>query len=118
MKYMLLIYGDENALNADEMRQCYVESTQVANDLHAEGKFLDTGALHHSSKTASVRVRDGQRLVTDGPFTETHEQLGGFFLVDAKDQNEAIELAGRIPGARRGIVEVRPVVELSGLPEV
>ena len=64
----------------------------------------------------SVRVREGKRLVTDGPFAETREQLGGYFLVDAKDLNEAIAIAGRIPGARWGTVEVRPLIEIPGLP--
>jgi hypothetical protein len=67
---------------------------------------------------ASVRVRSGKRLVTDGPFAETHEQLGGYYLIDAKDLDEAIAIAARIPMARRGTVEVRPVIELPGLPPV
>ena len=66
----------------------------------------------------SVRVRDGKRLVTDGPFAETHEQLGGYFLVEAQDLDEAIAIAARIPGARKGTVEIRPLLELAGLPEL
>jgi hypothetical protein len=64
----------------------------------------------------SVRIRDGKRHVTDGPFAETREQLGGYFLIDAKDLDEAIGIAARIPGARVGTVEIRPVIEMPGLP--
>ena len=72
--------------------------------------------MHSITTATSVRVRDGKRLVTDGPFAETNEQLGGYFLIEAKDLDEAIDIAGRIPGARKGTVEVRPIVELTGLP--
>jgi hypothetical protein len=74
--------------------------------------------LHPVATATSVRVRNGKQLVTDGPFAETHEQLGGFFLIEARDLDEAIGIAARIPSARKGTVEVRPVLELSGLPEV
>ena len=73
--------------------------------------------LHPTSMATSVRVRDGKRLVTDGPFAETREQLGGYFLIDAKNLDEAIAIAGRIPMARKGTVEVRPVIEIPGLPK-
>ncbi|MDZ4721979.1 MAG: YciI family protein [Roseiflexaceae bacterium] len=116
MRYMLLIYGAENSLDATERDECYQESAQLAHQLDAAGKFLATAPLHPTSKATSVRVRQGKRLVTDGPFAETHEQLGGYFLIDAHDLDEAIAIAERIPGARRGTVEIRPVVELSGLP--
>lgn len=117
MKYMLLIYGDEHALDETEREHCYEESGQLAQDLKANGQFLATAPLHATATATSVRVRDGKRQVTDGPFAETHEQLGGYFLIDATDLDEAIGIAGRIPGARWGTVEVRPVIELSGLPE-
>ena len=68
------------------------------------------------STATTVRVREGKRLVTDGPFAETREQLGGFFMIEAKNLDEAIDIAGRIPGARKGSVEIRPVVEIEGLP--
>lgn len=116
MKYMLLIYGDELALDETERRQCYADSSQLARQLDAAGKFVATAPLHPTSTATSVRVRDGKRLVTDGPFAETREQLGGFFLVDAADLDEAIAIAARIPMARRGTVEVRPVIQLPGLP--
>ena len=116
MQYMLLIYLEEQALSESERAQCYEESMQLANDLHANGQYVATAPLHPTSTATSVRVRDGKRLVTDGPFAETREQLGGYFLVDAKDLDEALRIAARIPGARRGTVEVRPVIEIAGLP--
>jgi len=116
MKYMLLIYLDENALNETERQECYVESAQLAQDLNSNGQYLATAPLHPVSTATSVRMRDGKRFVTDGPFAETREQLGGFFMIDAKDLDEAIGIAARIPGARKGTVEVRPVIEVAGLP--
>ncbi len=116
MKYMLLIYGDELALDDAERQKCYGESAQLARELKSNGQFLATSPLHSTATATSVRVRDGKRLVTDGPFAETREQLGGYFLVDAKDLDAAIDIAGRIPGGRIGTVEIRPVVEITGLP--
>ena len=116
MKYMLLIYLDEQALSEPEREACYVESTQLAQQLHANGQYLAADPLHPTSTATSVRVRDGKRFVTDGPFAETREQLGGYFLIDAKNLDEAIDIAARIPMARKGTVEIRPVVELAGLP--
>lgn len=116
MKYLLLIYGQENALTDTERRACYEESTGLAHQLKADGKFLATAPLQSVTTATSVKVRDGRRLVTDGPFAETREQLGGFFMVEAKNLDDAIEIAGRIPGARKGTVEIRPVVELQNLP--
>ncbi len=117
MKYMLLIYTDENSYSAGERQECYVESTELTHDLNARGQYLAANPLQSVTTATSVRVRNGKRLVTDGPFAETREQLGGYFLVEATDLNEAINIAARIPGARKGTVEVRPVVELTGLPE-
>ena len=117
MKYMLLIYMEEHALDESQRENCYVESTQLAHELKASGQFLATSPLQPTATATSVRVRDGKRLVTDGPFAETREHLGGFFLVEAKDLDGAISIAGRIPGARVGTVEIRPVVEIPGLPE-
>ena len=114
---MLLIYADEHALDQVEREQCYAESGALAHDLDAEGQYLAAAPLHPTSTATSVRVREGRRLVTDGPFAETREQLGGYFLIDAKDLDEAIGIAERIPMARRGTVEVRPVIELGGLPK-
>lgn len=113
---MLLIYGDENALSESEREQCYGESAQLTHQLNAAGQYLGASPLYPTSMATSVRIRDGKRFVTDGPFAETREQLGGFFLIDAKDRDEAIAIAERIPMARRGTVEIRPVLELPGLP--
>ncbi len=116
MKYILLIYSDENAWTESEREKCYVESTQLTHELNANGQFLGASPLDSISTATSVRVRDGKKLVTDGPFAETREQLGGYFLVDAQDLDEAIAIAERIPSARKGTVEIRPIVELSVLP--
>src|SRR5438876_9869287 len=114
---MLLIYLDEQALDDAEREQCYRESAQLAHQLNAAGQYRAAAPLQPVSTATSVRVRDGKRVVTDGPFAETREQLGGYFLIDAKDLNEAIGIAGRIPGARWGTVEIRPVIEIPGLPK-
>lgn len=117
MKYMLLAYGDENELDEVERNQCYQDSIQLTHELQAAGKYLGASPLHHTSMATSVRVREGRKMVTDGPFAETREQLGGYYLIDAKDLDEAIAIAARIPIAQRGTIEIRPIVELSGLPE-
>jgi hypothetical protein len=117
MKYLLLIYQQEQALSETDREHCYGESTQLAQELHAKGQFLSAAPLHPVATATSVRVRDGKQFVTDGPFAETREQLGGFFLIDAKDLDEAIVIAVQIPGARVGTVEIRPVIELTGLPK-
>src|SRR5580700_372045 len=116
MKYMLLIYGDENAWTEAERQHCYGESTELSHVLQANGQFLGAAPLQPVATATSVQVRDGKRLVTDGPFAETREQLGGYFLIEAENLDEAIGIAGRIPSARKGTVEIRPVVELAGLP--
>src|SRR2546423_13003454 len=102
---MLLIYGDENALDETEREQCYRESAQLAHQLDAAGQFLATAPLHPTPAATSVRVREGKRLVTDGPFAETREQLGGYFLIDAKDLDEAVAIAARVPRGGGGTVE-------------
>jgi hypothetical protein len=116
MKYMLLIYMDPDAMTERERQECYVESTQLCHDLKASGQFLAANPLDPLAAPSKVRVREGKALVTDGPFMETREQLGGYFLVETRDMNEAISIAARIPGARKGTVEVRPVLEIAGLP--
>ena len=116
MRYMLLVYLDEQALNETEREQCYEESVRLTQELHSNGQYVAAGPLHSVSTATSVRVRDGKRLVTAGPFAETREQLGGYFLIDAKDLDEAIGIAARIPVARRGTIEIRPVIEIAGLP--
>jgi hypothetical protein len=116
MKYMLLIYADEQAWTEAERELCYGESTDLAHQLQTKGQYVSALPLQPVATATSVRVRGGKRTVTDGPFAETREQLGGFFLVDAKDLDDAIAIAGRIPGARKGTVEIRPVLEIPGLP--
>ena len=117
MKYMLLVYLEEKVLSESERGECYVKSAKLARDLDSSGKYLDASPLHPIATATSVRVREGKRLVTDGPFAETREQLGGFYLINAKDLDEAISIAERIPVARYGTIEIRPVMEISGLPD-
>lgn len=116
MKYMLLIYADEQALSDSEREQCYRQSSQLAHQLKSHGQYLAASPLQPTSTATSVRVRDGKQLVTDGPFAEMREQLGGYFLVNAKDLDEAINIAGRIPAARTGTIEIRPITEITDLP--
>ena len=116
MKYMLLVYLDEQALSDSEREHCYVESANLAQDLNASGQYLDASPLHPIATATSVRVRDGKSIVTDGPFAETREQLGGYYLIEARDLDEALRVAERIPPARFGTIEIRPVMEISGLP--
>jgi hypothetical protein len=116
MKYMLLIYLDEKALNEAERAQCYLDSAQYAHQLETKGQYLAAAPLHPTATATSVRTRDGKRLVTDGPFAETREQLGGYFLIDARNLDEAIEIAANIPAGKWGTVEIRPVIEVPTLP--
>ena len=116
MKYMLLIYGQEADISQDEREHCYEESTKLCHEMQAAGKYVSAAPLHPVASATSVRVREGKRLLTDGPFAETKEQLGGYYLIDADDLDDAIRIAERIPPARWGTVEIRPVVELPDLP--
>lgn len=114
---MLLIYSDENSWTDEERAQCMSKSTEICHELQAKGKYLSASPLHPVSMATSVRVRDGKRLVTDGPFAETVEQLGGFYLIDVKDLDEAISIASSLPPSKKGTVEIRPIFELPNLPE-
>lgn len=116
MKYMLLVYYEEQVLSDTERQHCYVESAQLTQELHASAQYLAANPLQSISTATSVKVRNGKRLVTDGPFAETREQLGGYFLIEAKNLDEAIGIAERIPVARVGTIEIRPTVEIPGLP--
>ena len=116
MKYMLLIYMAEDAMTPGEREQCFADSTQLCCDLNATGQFISANPLQPIATATSLRVRDGKRLVTDGPFAETREYLGGYFLINVKDLDEAIAVAARIPGAKKGTVEIRPVLDIPGLP--
>jgi hypothetical protein len=116
MKYMLLIYADENAWTPEEREHCYVESAALTQELHARGQYVSANPLLPVAAATSVRVRGGKPLVTDGPFAETREQLGGFYLIDVPTIEEAIAIAEKHPGVRRGTVEIRPILEIPGLP--
>ena len=120
MKYLLLVHHDEEAFGKfaeAKQSQMLEESVRLTHQLHADGQYLSASPLHPASTAAIVRVRDGKPFVTDGPFVETREQLAGYFLIDAKDLDDAIGIAARVPGARIGTVEVRPVKEVAGLPK-
>jgi len=113
MKYILLIYHDEQAFNRsteDERQKTYAEYRQLIEELKSSGKYLFGDQLQPTAMAQSVRVRDGKQLITDGPFAETREQVGGFFMIEASDADEANRIAARIPSARTGTIEVRPVV--------
>jgi len=116
MRYLLLIYSDEKAWTEGEREHCYKESVRLVAELRADGRCLSAHPLHPVATATCVRMREGRRLVTDGPFAETREQLGGYFLVEARDLDEVLEVAARIPAARVGTVEVRPVLDVPGLP--
>jgi hypothetical protein len=116
MKYMMLIYSDESVWTEEERANCMAESVALTHDLNARGQFISASPLHYVNTATSVRVRDGKTLITDGPFAETREQLGGYYIVDVANLDEALEIASRIPGARKGTVEVRPIFELDNLP--
>jgi len=119
MKYMLLVHHDEETfITIDEMKrkQMLDESVQLTHQLHAAGQYVSASPLQPAETAAIVRVRDGKQTLTDGPFAEMKEQLAGYFLIHAKDLNEAIRIATKVPGARIGTVEIRPVKEVAGLP--
>jgi hypothetical protein len=115
MKYLCLVYADEAELNAlpQDQVDAPIDETMATNEeLAASGHLILAEALEQVASAATVRVRDGRLSATDGPFAETNEQLGGFWLIEARDLNEAIHIAGRLPSARVGTVEVRPVIDL------
>lgn len=118
MHYVMLIYGDESrarSMTPEELREARAavmpEWTALFEELQRDGKWVAGNELEDSPSAQTVRVRDGEMLVTDGPYAETKEQLGGYFLLDCENLDEAIELAAKIPLAKRGVIEVRPVVE-------
>jgi len=120
MKYLILVHHDEGAfekISETKRRELLAESVQLTHQLHDNGQYVHASPLHPAATASIVRVRDGKQFVTDGPFMETHEQLAGYFLIEARDLNEAISIAARIPGARIGTVEVRSVREIKGLPD-
>ncbi|MBI1761969.1 MAG: YciI family protein [Acidobacteria bacterium] len=113
MKYILLVHHDEQVLGElgeSALGQMRDESVQLAQQLYAHGQYLDAAPLHPTATATCVRVRAGRRFITDGPFAETREQLGGYFFINADGLDEAVSIAGRIPGARIGTVEIRQVI--------
>jgi hypothetical protein len=115
MKYLLLIYDEEKnfeKMTEAEMRKMVSDYGQFTQGIQASGHFQAAARLQPTAAATSVRIRDGKRVVTDGPFAETREQLGGYYLIEAKDLDEAIGIAAKIPSARRGTVEVRPQMEM------
>ena len=117
MKYMMLIYFQEGIVSEEKREECYDESVDLACRLQAKGQFLGSSPLHPTATATTVRVREGKKMVTDGPFAETREQLGGYYLVDAPNLDEAIDIAGQIPASRYGSVEIRPLIEIPGIPD-
>ena len=119
MKFILLVHHDETAFEqmSDETKKgLLTESIGLCHQLDAKGEYVHASPVHPAATATLVRVRDGRPLVTDGPFIETREQMAGYFLIEAKDRDEAVAIAGRVPGARIGTVEVRQVREITGLP--
>jgi hypothetical protein len=120
MKYLCLIYEDETGWSrmskddADTMMHEYFSFTE---DVRKSGNYVAGEALHPTQSATTVRVRNGKISTTDGPFAETKEQLGGFYLVEAKDLNEAIQIASRIPSARLGSIEIRPIMSFDTAPQ-
>jgi hypothetical protein len=115
MKYMLLIYDDEQnwaKMSEAERGQMFAEYGQFGQQVKTSGHFVASARLQPIAAATSVRVREGKRLLTDGPFAETREQLGGYYLIEAKDLDDALSVAARIPSARSGTIEVRPLVEM------
>ncbi len=116
MQYMLLIYSNEAAAataGEAEMMEVMKAYNDFTAAVHARGIFKGGDALHDTSKATTVRTKDGKHVLTDGPFAETKEQLGGFYLVDVKDLDEALEIAKMCPGSKWGAIEVRPVMVFS-----
>jgi len=116
MKFMFMIYHDENVLDAmpkGEMQALIDSALDYDDEIRQSGHYIASDALESSRTARTIRVRGGKVSTTDGPFAETKEQLGGFFLIEAKDIDEACEVASRFPPARVGIIEVRPVRELT-----
>jgi hypothetical protein len=112
MKYMLLIYGDQSQApnySPEEFKAAAQEWQALTSEMKSAGVLIDTNGLAPVTTATSVRVRNGKTILTDGPFAETHEQLGGFFLVECKDLDEATSWAAKVPGAQWGTIEVRPL---------
>lgn len=120
MKFMLIVHHDEAAfekIEKEQRQKLLTESIELTHQLHAAGQYVHASPLHPSATAVVVKIREGKPFVTDGPFIETREQIAGYFLIDARNLNEAVSIAGQVPGARIGTVEVRPLIEITGLPQ-
>ena len=116
MRYLCLIYENEKAWETTppaESEAVMNEYFEFTDDIRKKGKYVAGEALHPTATATTVRVRNGKVSTTDGPFAETKEQLGGFYLIEATDLNDAIQVASRIPSARFGSIEIRPVMDFS-----
>ena len=119
MKFLLIVHHDEEAFEKieQEKRQALLaESIELTHQLHAAGQYVHASPLHPAGTAVIVRVREGKPLVTDGPFIETREQIAGYFLINARNLSAAVSIAEKVPGARIGTVEIRPLIEITGLP--
>lgn len=119
MKFMLIVHHHEEAfekMDKETQSQLLTESIELTHQLHATGQYVHASPLQPAATAVMVRVREDTPLVTDGPFIETREQIAGYFLIQAQNLREAIGIAGKVPGARIGTVEVRPLIETTGLP--
>ncbi|WP_442511123.1 YciI family protein [Novipirellula sp. SH528] len=117
MKYMFLIYSAEECWTQEEWTQCTEDSRDICHELAAKNQFIAASPLHPVAMATSVRVREGKRQITDGPFAETSEQLGGYYIIDVENLDDAISIASRLPPAKKGTVEIRPVYEMQDLPK-
>ncbi len=119
MQYLCLIYSDEsqwNTLPKAETERIYGEYWAFTDGIRQSGHFVGGNPLQPTTAATTVRIRNGKVSTTDGPFAETKEQLGGYYLIEARDLNEALQIAGRIPGAKYGSIEVRPIQEMARVP--
>lgn len=120
MKYMLLCYDNEQAWDEagpGAMQQAMQEAVALTHEINAKGQYVAASPLQPVATAVSVCIRDGKQVVTDGPFAETREILGGYYVIDVDNLDEAIHIAERHPGARLGTVEIRPILEIPGLPK-
>jgi hypothetical protein len=115
MKFMLLIYSAEDLWTEEERTACMIESMGVCRELEAAGKFIAASPLHSVTTATSLQIRESKRIITDGPFAETTEQLGGYYIIDVENLDEAIAIASRLPPAKKGTVEIRPIFDASHL---
>ena len=117
MQYMLLIYSDENVWTEEENTDCMQKSMRICDELTQQGKLISAAPLHSVTTATSLRIKNGQRQLTDGPFAETSEQLGGYYIIDVNNLDEAIDIASRLPPATKGTIEIRPLFPLPNTGE-